>query len=321
LDGVFVGWLQSAEGGYAYSDVVAEQVGPDFIQRKHIGNVKYEEITLKVGANMTQPFYQWLKDTLEGQHIRKSGSVIFTDYDSREVQRLSFTNALITEIGFPALDAASKDPAYLTIKFAPEAARRVKGSGVPVKFPPVGSKQKQWLPANFRLRIDGLERATTRINKVEALTVKQKVVTDAVGEFRDYEIEPTKLEFPNLVMTISEVDADAWYDWHESFVIQGNNGTEAEKGGRLEFLSPNLKEVLFSLQFSGLGIFKLAPEKSEAGAEQIRRVKAELYVERISLSLPVASALPVEQAKPAVPVTMPDPVPADQVRTLERGVK
>jgi phage tail-like protein len=319
LDGVFMGFVQSAEGGHAYSEVVSELVGAERVARKHIGNVKYEEITIRVGANMPKAFYQWLQETMAGQSSRKNGAIIAADYNYRETERLTFTNALITEISFPALDAASKDPAYITIKISPETTRRAKPTGQPL--PLLGAKHKQWLPANFRLRIDGLEQSTSRVNKIEALTVKQKVVTDAIGESRDYEIEPTSLEIPNLVVTFSEHEADAWYDWAESFIIAGENGADKEKNGSLEFLAPNLKDVLFSLSFQHLGIFKLTPDKVEAGSEQIRRVKAEMYVEEMAMSLPAASVLPVPPATPATPVFTPDPAPADQVRSLERGVK
>lgn len=324
LDGVFMGWVYKAEGGHAYSEVVTERLGPERIERKHIGNVKYEDITVQVGANMQKAFYQWMQETMAGQSSRKNGAIIAADYDYRETERLTFTNALITEIGFPALDAASKEPAYITIKISPETTRRTKPAGTPAKLPSVGGKQKQWLPSNFRLRIDGLEKATSRVNKIEALTVKQKVATESVGETRDYAIEPATLEIPNLVVTFSEHEADAWYDWANSFIIQGENGADKEKSGTLEFLAPNLKEVLFSLSLRGLGIFKLAPEKMEAGNEQIRRVKAEMYVEEMAMSLPVASALPMPQATPATPVFRPDPVPAvpaEQVRTLDQGAR
>jgi hypothetical protein len=38
--------------------------------------------------------------------------------------------------------------------------------------------------------------------------------------------------------------------------------------------------------FFNLGIFKLAPEKQEANSDQIRRVVAELYCERMELHIP-----------------------------------
>ena len=67
-------------------------------------------------------------------------------------------------------------------------------------------------------------------------------------------------------------------------MINGNASAEDEKSGMLEYLTPNLKDVLFTINFHNLGIFKLAPEKLEAGGEQIRRVKAEMYCERMEFN-------------------------------------
>ena len=39
------------------------------------------------------------------------------------------------------------------------------------------------------------------------------------------------------------------YKWHEDFVIKGNNGEDKEKGGTLEYLTADLKDVLFTLTF------------------------------------------------------------------------
>ena len=82
----------------------------------------------------------------------------------------------------------------------------------------------------------------------------------------------------------SESSSQTWGDWFEDFVIKGNNGDDKEKGGSLEFLSPNLQDILFTLTFKHLGVFKVTPEKVEAGSENIRRIKAEMYCERIEFS-------------------------------------
>jgi hypothetical protein len=79
------------------------------------------------------------------------------------------------------------------------------------------------------------------------------------------------------VVTLPESQAQSFYDWHEEFVIKGNNGQEEEKNGKLEYLAPNLSDVLFTIDFHNLGIFKLAPEKGEAGSDQIQHVMAEMY--------------------------------------------
>ena len=97
------------------------------------------------------------------------------------------------------------------------------------------------------------------------------------------------IEIPNLIFTIPEIDAGPFYQWHEDFVIKGNNGPDRERPGVLEWLTPAVvtgPTVLGSLQFFNLGIFKIAPEKLEAGADTIRRVKVEMYCERIAAAFP-----------------------------------
>jgi hypothetical protein len=98
---------------------------------------------------------------------------VVADFDLRVRQRREFTNALITEVGFPALDAASKDAAHLTVRIKPEFSRLKRGAG---------------------------------------------------------------------------------------------------------------ETLLFRLDFRGVGIFSITPDKTEAGSENIRRVRIECYVEEIHFS-------------------------------------
>lgn len=288
LDGVNAGWLFNAEGGQAGADVVTEKLGTDHIAKKHISGVKYDDITLVFGTGMSKAVYSWMNDSFLHQYSRKNGAYIGADYNYKEYTRLTWYNALITEMGFPALDAASKDAAKFTLKITPEYTRfqTTSGGGAPIvgKYAIDPKVQKKWLPANFRLRIDGLEDACSRVTKIEALTIKQKNVQNAVGELRDFEAEPAYLEIPNLVITTSESHADALYQYHKSFVIDGKNGDDMEKGGTLEYLTPDLKEVLFTVTFEHLGIFKLTPDKVESGSEGIRRVKAEFYCENMKFN-------------------------------------
>lgn len=57
LDGVTAGWLSSFEGGQATGEVVTENLGAGVPARKHIGNVKYEDITVTFSAGMTSDLY------------------------------------------------------------------------------------------------------------------------------------------------------------------------------------------------------------------------------------------------------------------------
>jgi len=281
LNGDFAGWVNSIEGGHATADVVVEKLGADLIQHKHIAGVKYEDITVNCGTSMSKSFYEWVQASIDHKVTRFDGAVINADFNHKEVGRLNFFQALVTEVAFPALDASSKDAAKMTVKFAPEYTRKVTKTGGAIKGEIGKGQQKKWLPANFKLEIDGLGDACKHVNKIEALTIKQKVVDNPVGELRDYQKEPAHIEFPNLVITLSEAYADQLFAWHEDFVIKGRNSNDKEKTGMLQYLSSDLKP-LFTLEFKGLGIFKLTPEKAEAHSENIKRVKAEMYCEQIT---------------------------------------
>jgi len=284
LQHTFAGFVKELSGGDATADVVAEKLGSDHLTKKHLGNVKYEEVTFKCGTGMSKELYNWINtgfNQTNQSRGREDGAVVFMDYDQNEQSRLTWHNGLITELGMPALDASSKDSAMMTIKFKPEITRKTWGGGSKFTVPADAAKQKKWLPANFRLRIDGCEIGCSKVNKIEALTVKQKVTENAIGEQRDYQQEATSVEIPNLVITLPESHADEFYRWHEDFVIKGNNGEDHEKGGTLEYLTPNLAEVLFTLHFFHLGVFKITADKNEASGEPIRRLKIEMYCEDI----------------------------------------
>ena len=280
LDGVLAGWVSSVEGGHATADVVVEEMGTDFIERKHIGAVKYEDITITCGAGMSQRFYNWIQDSFDHKASKRNGAIVAADFNFKEVARLTFSNALITEIGFPTLDAASKDAAKMTVKFSPEYTSRQPGSSSAVQSKGT-TDNRRWLPANFKLDIAKLD--CSRVNKIEALTVKQKVTKSVVGDGQDYVREAANLEIPNLIVTLPEVNAESFYAWHEDFVINGMNESSSEKTGTLSWLENN-GNALGSLKFSGLGIFKCAPDKVESGSENIRRVKAEMYCEEITFN-------------------------------------
>ena len=293
LDGKPAGWLQSAEGGHAYSDVVTEKVGPDGVARKHLAGLKFEDISISFGADMTPSFYDWIKATFDHKAQRKNGAIVASDFNFNTMSVLKFSQALISEIGFPALDAASKEAAKMTLKFSPEFTEYKHNVAAPIIQEPPATKQKRWQTSNFRFKIAGLDESSARVSKIDAITIKQKVSETPVGEERDYEKEPASLEFPNLKITLPEHNAEDLAGWHEDFVIKGNCAQDKERSGSLEFLSADLKTTLLAIDFHQVGIFKYTPDKFEPNADRIRRVSAEMYCEEIKFRPPGTKLPPV----------------------------
>jgi phage tail-like protein len=276
LDGVQAGMVNAVEGGTPTADVVPEKTGADNVIHKHVAAVKYEVLSFTTGLE-SKPLNDWISATLKGQHSRKNGSVIAADYNSKAVGELEFFNAFITGLTFPALDASSKDAASLGISIAPEYTRPKGGSGSSVG---TGSKsQKKWAAAGFRFDMSGVD--GSRVTHIDAITIGQKVTENAIGEIRDYEKAPSALEIPNVALTMAEANAGSWAAWLDDFLVKGNNSNDKERDGSIVYLDYTRQTELGRLNLFNCGIIRLAPQKAQAGSESVRKVRAELYCERM----------------------------------------
>jgi hypothetical protein len=226
---------------------------------------------------MEPPVYNWVAETWKGDVARKTGSIVVTDFKLEAKQEREFVQALLTETTFPVLDASAKDPGFLTLKFQPELTKTKSASGKPNG---AGAKAKQWLRSGFRLQIDGLD--CTKVSRIESFSVRRISTEARVGEQRVPDVLPTRVEFPNLQITLSEVSAKTWFDWHEDFVIRGNNDQSSERNGTIQLLAADAKE-LARIKLFGLGIYRLATAATDPRGDKIKRVTAELYCGRMEL--------------------------------------
>lgn len=291
LDGIACGFVESVDGGDISADVVETAAGNTFFAKKTIGQPKYEDFVLLIGLGLAKPVYEWIAATLNGNYLRKDGAVTTADANLNAQADSQFLQALIHEVGFPALDAASKSAPHLTIKFSPELTKFAKASG---KVPAPGGRQKAFVASNFRLELDGID--CSRVRAIDAFTVA-------------VDIEPGRVEVPNIHVTISDgPTAASWQLWFEDFVIKGNNDESKEKTGTIVYLGPDLKTELGRVVLHNVGICALRHGKQDASGGVVRTLDAELYCERVELQIgKQAPALqpmgPVEQ--PVAPIASP----------------
>lgn len=265
IGSTFAGGLLAAEGGDAYADVISEAGDATGVVQKHLGPVRYSDLTLVFDTGMTDEFFKLVTDLLDLKVNRINGAVRFLDFAFRDGVCAEFTNALVTEFSLPALDVANKERGQMTLRLVPEKATRRKGSGK--DFRGTLTRQEPWIISNFRLRIDGLD--CTRVQHIERLTF----LRPAAGP----------LSVPDLVVTFSEASATAWRNWHEDFVIGGNNGAAHEKSGTLELLTPDSAAALMTLTLTGLGIHRLQPVPATSG-HRIEQVRAWMYCEKAAIA-------------------------------------
>jgi hypothetical protein len=278
LEGVRTGFLKSVDGGLAVAEVVSQRVGSSPFADKHLGQITHSPLVLQCGLGMGRSLFDWINASWTGRAQRKDGSIIAADHNLVAVNQRDFVHALITETTLPALDRASKEAGYFTITLAPEYTRDTKPSGKMTGDP---TRQRPWRVSKFRVTINGLD--CTRIQRVDALTVRQAVTIDNHGEVRDLGRRPGNLEFPNLTITLAESGAETWFGWFEDFVIKGNNERSKERNGSIAFLTSNSKDEILLIDLFNLGIFKMDQYKAEAQPDSAATVTAHLYCERMEL--------------------------------------
>jgi len=283
-----VGFLNEVEGGNLKADVIEFQSGNTGEILKSLSRLRFEDIHLQIGLAMGQPIYDWITASWAKNYQRKNGAIVATDFNYEKKARREFHQALISEVTVPKLDAASKEPGYLDVTLTTEETD-TKGDAGTIQ-PAANAKQKLWTTANFRLEIDGVD--CTKVNKIDSFTVKQQIIEFQEGQERIPIKVPGKLEFPNLVITFNAASGPSWLSWFTSFVIQGNNGSDKEKTGRIVFLSQDLKSELAEIKLFGVGIYKLLDGVFDPVNEPSAMMQAELYVEQMAFHLPPGAEPP-----------------------------
>jgi hypothetical protein len=275
-------YLRSIDGGYVRASLIEEPIGPENHRIKHTSTVEIEPFTIDFGLSGANDVLKWIQQSWRKDWSRRNGQITHANFDLFKTFEHEFFDALITETTFPTLDGASRDPAYIKIKLQPERVISKKTPSFQRVSATTGLKQKLWLCSGFRLNIDGLDEMMYA-NKVESFTIKQGIRSFYTGADRFPQIEPTKIEFPSLTGTIALEYADQLLRWYDRYVVTGERDPRAQKSGSLEFLAPDRQEVLFRISLYEVGLQHLEVLQSTANAEQIKRVKFDLYVGRMDL--------------------------------------
>lgn len=281
LEGQPAGPLLGTSGGLPFAEVTPFRTN-EGTTTKVVSAVRVEPLKIECGIGMSAEWYKWIADTISGHKglVRKSGAVVSYDATGKAISQLVFSNALISEITLPALDASAKELARLGVTLVPESAQLASAGGAP--GPTSGPKtQKAWTASNFALSIDGLDTSTSFITNADPMTFKVTLGAAQTGAERHAKLVPTGLETPNLVVRLPEARAAAFYQWFDRFVLKGD--AQSRLQGTLSYMQPTLQGTLGAVHFHNLGIMKYSPEIRERDA--IRQVRIEMFCDSITLDL------------------------------------
>jgi len=284
LDGVNIGFCTSVTGGLIEAKVASHKAGASIFERKHQAGIDYSPITIKVATSMGKGLWDWIDASLTQSHVTRSGEVISCNYDGEEMRVLEFYDAHITSVKFPELDGSKRDAAYIEVTFDPERLRHRKGSGSKVQGQ-FGSKHKKWLVNNWRFNMGGWDCA--KVSKIGAIEAKISTVKDEVGCFIDATKHPGAVTFTDLEFYASMATAEQFEKEFQKTVIEGVNGVETEMQGSIEFLSPDLKTTLGTVELINVGMLSLEHEALEANQEKVARIKVKCFFEELKTAMQV----------------------------------
>jgi hypothetical protein len=138
-----------------------------------------------------------------------------------------------------------------------------------------------WSAGAFRLIIDGVD--TTKVNKIDSFTIKQGIKPVASGPGRFPQLEPTKIDFPDLSFHMSTRYSTEVCKWYDDVVIKGKKDPIAVRNGAIEFLDLSRQKVLLRVKLNDVGIKQYTRPKMEANQDAISRCKVDLYVGSMEL--------------------------------------
>lgn len=262
----------SVGGGSAVGVVSATPSGG--AMDKHISGVKYDDIVVSVPPDRIPAA---VRDALEGRKPTVQGGIDYADFNFNVERRLSFQDATVTLVRFPALDSAAKENAAVEIVLSPGSTREESGSG-DIKSK-LGDKRKAVLTSNFRVTIGGGDVPTSRIASVGAIEIRAAGTNSPTGAGGGGKQAAGAYDVSNITMSVSAADLKAWQEWLDKTLA--DRGSKQERTMQLALLDTNMKDAIFELELQGVGLISVRPRAIEAGAsDKVARFDVELYAEQ-----------------------------------------
>lgn len=282
LGGELNGIIKSIEGGGVKVDVMTYQQGGIYDRWRQIGKPKFEDLKMQIGMSTSAPYYMWIKQFFEGNQDRRDGAIVAADFYYKERARREFKFGLIRELTIPGLDATGKDALYMTIAISVESIDYKPGlDGAQIDHKAKDYQNTRlWKANDFRFNLAGFD--TSKVNKVDAITIKQNIVEYHYGGARAPTKSPSQMDFPNISFTLPESGAASLV---ARFTERGAAIKHAKLApipeGSIEWLGVDRK-VLGTLKFMNAEIINVQPDKADSGGDNIKNVKVELYTEKMA---------------------------------------
>src|SRR4051812_34042730 len=85
-----VQYMKKFDGLSMEADVVANDLGPENFQKKHVANIKWTPGKATVGAGMGKSMYKWIQASFDKGQFPQDGALVSADFDYKAQSHLDF---------------------------------------------------------------------------------------------------------------------------------------------------------------------------------------------------------------------------------------
>jgi hypothetical protein len=219
------------------------------------------QVVFHCDAHLPVPFRDWLAAWIRGKALPADCAICLYKYNGEEAERIELKQAVLSGLGFPALDAVSTDLGHLTVTMQAASVTTKPGSGKKAEVS-YSTAPVLWRRRDFRISIDGTP--STKVSQTDAIQVSSPG------------------GFPNLNFLVGTSEGPGFQSLKQS-------GKPAP--AKLRFLFPDLKKVFLTLEFTTLVVSLadsagLAPVPGGRGTQpgSIAKIPVELAMTDVSLT-------------------------------------
>lgn len=288
IDGTMSGaYIKKVSGGRRSREKVKHAMGPTQEVAMGLGGkLKYEPISFDCSIAMGEQLLRWLNAAFKNSPEPRSGTILEADHNMVIKREIEFFDAFVSEVTFPAMDASSKEHAYLTVKIQPTRVeyRNVASGGNPEVFQGE-SKAKNFSCAHFQFDVDGMSADQAQyVTKLDSFTWKANLKEDPlcnqdVPLWAHCGVDPFEFK-----VTYNPGLQEFFDDWDERFLRQGQAREGQHVGATLQFHDLTGK-IISELEFYRVGLASGSQADAEAGSSDLTRSDVDLYASTLELQL------------------------------------
>ena len=271
MDGGMVGWLKSADGGYAKAQVSEYMDGRSTVPIKRVSGIEVEDLTISFGVDMSPRWWEWVSDVLgEKPAAAHDIAIVRTDYDGQTIERIILRQAMLKRIEFPIFDAAKREPVFFKAVITARSSQHqlVSGQG------PALARTQAVMSHAFRFELGDLP--TTRTLTVVPPVVSIGITDGSTGD-RMATTSSARTTVGDMTMIRGRSGEDMrYFDWLRD-LLEGRESGGSTMPATLSILGADLRQVLMTIHFDQVGLISVDTAWNTA-SDSIPSMRIEMYV-------------------------------------------